>query len=73
MAITSYSHFFSGGSALLFEGQFSRISPHGTRVIPSRATIPAAEDVVDDVRHEERYGREIMHAAFESSVSGAED
>lgn len=57
----------------ILEGQLSAIPPSGTRIKPPSATMSPTKDVVDNVRHEEWHRREVVHAAFEASICGAED
>ena len=54
--------------AYTVEGQFSGISPHGARVKTPSATMSPTKPVMNDIRHEEWYGGEVVHATFEAPV-----
>ena len=56
--------------AYSFEGQLSAIPPNSARIESPSATMSPSKQVVNDVRHKERYRREVMHAAFEAPVCG---
>lgn len=57
--------------AYTFKGQFSAIPPNSARIESPSATMSLSKPVVNDVRHEEWYRREVMHAAFEAPVCGS--
>ena len=59
-------------SANVFEGQLSTIPPHGTRIISPSTPILSGKKIMNDVWHEERYRRKIMHAALEVPIRGSE-
>ena len=69
----NYSHVWNAIMALClpFEGQFSAIPPHRTRIESPSATMSTSKPVVNDVRHKDWHSREIMHATFEAPVRGS--
>ena len=56
---------------LNFEVQFSTIPPNRARIKLPSATMSPRKPVVNDVGHKERYGWEVMHAAFKAPICGS--